>query len=52
MASPVCVATSPAVAMVRMPVTKLSGALGIGTGSQRNCPRLTTPGTISGAERQ
>ena len=35
---PVRVSASPAVVMVRSPLTKVSLASGIGTGLQRSCP--------------
>ncbi len=37
-AMPARVSASPAVVMVRSPVTRVRGSLGIGIGDQRNCP--------------
>jgi hypothetical protein len=42
LAMPTCVFTSPAVVMVRMPVSQVSGSSVCGTGSQRYWPSEMT----------
>ncbi len=46
---PACVLTSPEVVMVRMPVRKVSGSFGIGTGPQRNWPIGRSCSPVAGA---
>ena len=49
---PAGVSTSPAVVMVRRPVTKVSGSAGIGTGPQRRGSRgISLSSRAKGAER-
>jgi len=50
LAMPTWVFTSPAVVMVRMPVSHVSGASVCGTGSQRYCPSEVTSGSMKGAD--
>ena len=46
---PAWVLTSPAVVMVRMPVTKVGASFGIGGGSQRNWPSGRSCSSSAGA---
>ena len=52
LAMPTCVFTSPAVVIVRMPVSQVRSASECGTGSQRYWPKEITSGSICGADFQ
>jgi hypothetical protein len=52
LAMPTCVFTSPAVVIVRMPVSQVSGLIAVGTGSQRYWPSEITSSSMCGADFQ